>query len=164
MEAIEELGMPRLKSTRPVPTFKGQLILGDPENKHGNTLFIDVERYPKTMVRKPPPARSYAVQKTDSTQSSTTMISSALMEEVASGDNFGGLHTERLYEVEDPDVSGGKRTVKSEELAKGYEYGRTAVPISDSDWNVLKLETSAGLQIIGFIPIDNVSPKLTRDV
>jgi ATP-dependent DNA helicase 2 subunit 2 len=38
-----------------------------------------------------------------------------------------------------------------EELEKGYEYGRTAVHIAESDLNVVKLETDPGLQLIGFV-------------
>ena len=50
----------------------------------------------------------------------------------------------------------GKLEVDRDELAKGYEYGRTAVHISESDENVTKLETFSEFTIIGFIPWDKV--------
>ena len=59
----------------------------------------------------------------------------------------------RTYQVRDDDAPGGKRDVEYDELAKGYAYGSTAVPIAESEWNVTKLETQAGLEIIGFIPL-----------
>lgn len=63
----------------------------------------------------------------------------------------------RTYKVNDASIPGGKRTVEREELAKGYEYGRTAVHLSESDENVTKLETTEGFEIVGFVPIDKVS-------
>jgi ATP-dependent DNA helicase 2 subunit 2 len=62
----------------------------------------------------------------------------------------------RTYQVIDEEAPGGKRDVDREELAKGYEYGRTAVRISESDENVTKLETKAALEIIGFVPMAKV--------
>ena len=164
VQAVEELGQPRKKSTRPVALFKGQLTLGDPGNKYGNTLSIDVERYPRIMVRKPPSSSKFVVRKEgeEATGSSTTMMPDFDGDEEEAG--FDNVRAGRIYEVEDASVLGGKRTVPFEELAKGYEYGRTAVPISESDWNLTRLETKAGLEIVGFIPNDNVSlisPRLT---
>ena len=151
-EAIEELDEPRKKKTRPTPTFKGQLMLGDPDNKYGNTMFIDIERYPKTMVQKSPSATTYFVRNPESNQSSTT-----LMQDASGVDQLVNPGREMIYEVEDPKAPNGKCRVPFEELAKGYDYGRSAVPISDSDWSVTKLETKTGLQILGFVPMEKVS-------
>ena len=62
----------------------------------------------------------------------------------------------RTYQVVDEEAPGGKRDVDRDDLAKGYEYGRTAVHISESDENVTKLETQAGLEIVGFVPWSSV--------
>ena len=43
-----------------------------------------------------------------------------------------------------------------EELAKGYEYGRTAVHISETDQNITILETFAALDLVGFVQSDQV--------
>ena len=164
-QATEELGTPRLKSTRPVPSYKDQLTLGNP-NEYDSAMCIDVERYPRTAIRRPASASQF-VQRSDlsdghkSTQSSATIIPNH-------GDNESGAFTNhhtglttvrnaRTYQVVDEAAPGGKRDVDQSELAKGYEYGRTAVPISESDESVTKLETQAGLEIIGFIPWTNVS-------
>lgn len=121
-------------------------------------MCIDVERYPRTMIAKAPTASSFAL-KSDMTQDVTMGGTS---DAVATGDSAsadGGLtavHQARMYEVKDEDAPGGKRDVNREDLAKGYEYGRTAVYISESDLNVTKLETKAGLDIVGFVPTDSV--------
>ena len=60
-EAIEQLEIPRLKETRAVPSYRGTLTLGDTE-AYDATLTIDVERYPCTMVAKPPTASSFVVR------------------------------------------------------------------------------------------------------
>ncbi len=152
--------MPRLKSTRPVNSYKGQLTLGDPE-QYKSALCIDVERYPRTMIRRPLTASRF-VQRSNFSNGTSSMQSSAtiLPEGEASGSAFPNLtpndlttvRNARTYQVPDENAPGGKRDVDRDNLAKGYDYGRTAVHISESDLNVTKLETQAGLEIIGFIP------------
>ena len=213
-QAVEELGIPRLKQTRPVPSYKGQLTLGNP-NQYDSAMCIDVsvsfttvygsvfenmnrilvctqglivclhplnyasncsgwmadnflkvERYPRTYVRAPPSASQF-VQRLDlsnghaSTQSSATVIPEG--DDVHIGpsrqptSNLTNVRNARTYQVSDEEAPGGKRDVDRDDLAKGYEYGRTAVHISESDENVTKLETHAVFEIIGFIPWANVS-------
>ncbi|SLM37327.1 ku family dna [Lasallia pustulata] len=159
-QAIEELGIPRLKATRPVQSYKGQLTLGDPM-QYETAMCIDVERYPRTAIRRPPSASQF-VQRSDlsnghgSTQSSATIRgdgdggeSSAAM---LNPNGLTSVKNARTYQVIDEEAPGGKRDVERDELAKGYEYGRTAVHISETDENVTKLETQAGLEFIGFVP------------
>ena len=164
-QAIEELGTPRLKMTRPVPSYKGQITLGDPEH-YDSALCIDVERYPKVMIRRPLSASQY-VQRTDLSNDHTSNQSSATILPDGDGRESGipgvdpngltSVKNARTYQVIDEDAPGGKRDVSRDDLAKGYEFGRTAVHISESDLNVTKLETQAGLEIIGFVPWSTVS-------
>lgn len=183
-QAIEELGTPRLKSTRPVPSYKGQLTLGNPETSDA-AMCIDVERYPRIMVRRPA-AASNVFQPSDkgkaSAQSSSTVQNGTHLDAkpsdakpsdatpsdaTPSGAKPPGAKpsdakpsdapsSSRMYQVEDAKAEDGKRRVSREDLARGYEYGRTAVHISESDLNVTKLETQAGLEIMGFVPQANV--------
>lgn len=159
-QAIEELGTPRLKVTRPVPSYKGQLTLGDPEH-YDSGLCIDVERYPKVMIRRPLSASQY-VQRADLSNDHASAESSAtLLTDVSAPgvdpNSLTSVRNARTYQVIDEDAPGGKRDVSRDDLAKGYEYGRTAVHISESDLNVTKLETQAGLEVIGFVPWSTVS-------
>ena len=163
-QAIEELGVPRLKATRPVNSYKGQLTLGDPQ-QYDSALCIDVERYPRTMIRRPLTASRFA-QRTNlsdgnaSAQSSATVLPEGDGSESAfpklNPDELTNVKNTRAYQVADENAAGGKRDVDRDNLAKGYEYGRTAVHISESDQNVTRLENQAGLEIIGFIPWDTV--------
>ena len=164
-QAIEELGTPRLKTTRPVPSYKGQITLGDPE-QYDSALCIDVERYPRVMVRRPLAASQY-VQQADLSNDQVSTQSSATVLPDADGGDLGPTHSDghslapvrsaRIYQIIDEEAPGGKREVNRDDLAKGYEYGRTAVHISESDLNVTKIETQAGFEIIGFIPWSTVS-------
>jgi ATP-dependent DNA helicase 2 subunit 2 len=73
------------------------------------------------------------------------------------GVEFTAIRQTRAYKVNDPSAPGGKRDVEYDTLAKGYQYGRTAVPISESEHNITKLETVKGFSIVGFVDADKVS-------
>ncbi|KAK6344565.1 ATP-dependent DNA helicase II subunit 2 [Orbilia brochopaga] len=135
-EAIEEIQRPRIKRTRPVASFKGHLIIGDDSGTSNSTLVIDIERYPRTMVAKPPSASSFAVP----------------TQETSNSDTLQKIRSTRTYQVEDDNAPGKSIDIERDDMAKGYLYGRTIVPISAEDQEVVKFETTASLQIIGFIP------------
>lgn len=132
-EAISYLDIPRLKATRPYKSYDGPLTLGDPE-QHPDAMSISVERYFKTHKAPIPPA-SKVFKDGDNT---------AHMD-------YAAVKNARTYKVDDPSAPGGKRDVEFDSLAKGYEYGRTAVHISESEYNITKIETTKCFTIIGFI-------------
>lgn len=72
------------------------------------------------------------------------------------GVEFTAVRQTRAYKVNDPSAPGGKRDVEYDTLAKGYQYGRTAVPISESEHNITKLETVKSFSIVGFVDADKV--------
>ena len=166
-QAVEELYIPRVKSVKPVVSYKGELTLGDPKDFE-STMRIGVERYPRTMIARPPAASQYVVRtKTTSAdgenenihseQSSVTLGNERQKhEESSTGEGLAAVKNTRKYQVEDETVPGSKKDVDVEDLAKGYEYGRTAVHISESDLNVTTFETIPGFEIIGFIPQEKV--------
>ena len=160
-EAIGELGTPRLKTTKPVPSYRGQLTLGEPD-KYDSAMCIDVERYPRVMIRRPATASSFVLRtgipnSDTSTQSSATIQPDSNGIDGDSSNPLAHIHNQRSYQVIDENAVGGKRDVQREDLAKGYEYGRTAVHISESELNVTKMETLASFTILGFIPKARVS-------
>lgn len=153
-QATEELDTPRVKVVRGIPSFRGELKLGDP-TRYDTALRIQVERYYRTYAARPPTASSFVAKTSeeDSAQSSATVAAS---QGASVDENLVSVRNARTYHVSDPSAPGGKREFEREELAKGYEYGRTAVHISESDENITKLETDAGLELIGFIQNDRV--------
>jgi ATP-dependent DNA helicase 2 subunit 2 len=147
-QAVDELGIPRVKSTKPTPNYKGFLTLGNPE-EYDTALAIDVERYPKTMLATAPSASKFVI-KSDHGASQATMTDGD--ETVnGSGEGLAAVRNAMNYQVDDPNAPGGKKDIDRDELSKGYEYGRTAVHISESDRNVTTYETTPGLDIIGFV-------------
>ncbi|EPS42810.1 hypothetical protein H072_3234 [Dactylellina haptotyla CBS 200.50] len=88
------------------------------------------------MVAKPPSASSFAVS----------------TEETSVGDGLQKIRNTRTYQVEDDGAPGKSVDIDREEMAKGYLYGRTIVPISAEDQEIVKFETFTSLKIIGFIP------------
>lgn len=112
-------------------------------------------------VRRPLTASQY-VQRSDqldtNTQSTGKILPDADVEMTDAGNNdLTNVKSSRTYQVLDEEAPGGKRDVSRDDLAKGYEYGRTAVHINETDENVTKLETQAALELVGFIPWANVS-------
>jgi ATP-dependent DNA helicase 2 subunit 2 len=154
-EAIDELQTPRTKPVRPTPSYKGFLTLGNVE-LHDTAMIIDVERYPKVMVAPAPSASKFVVRggAHDATQSSANMLGGGNGTE---GDGLAAIHNARTYQINDENAPGGKRDLEREELSKGYEYGRTAVHISESDQNVTTFETKPCLDIVGFVNKNQVS-------
>lgn len=118
-----------------------------------------MKRFPKTKVAKPVSATSVTVPTGAANGGASTQSTNTLPGDVEMTDApgaFAGVKTSRSYEVKDPSHELGVRTVEREDLAKGFEYGRSAVPVSESDENVTKLETTKSFSIIGFVPIDKV--------
>ena len=148
-EAIDGLSRPALKVVRPTPTYRGQLRLGDP-TQYDTALYIDVERYIKVSVRRPPTASAHVVKPS----------SDAEEDEL---DGLTTIHHLHKYKIKGDEYEGGAKVVEREELAKGYEYGRTAVSISESEQNITKYETEAAYDILGFIPADNVERYMLMD-
>jgi ATP-dependent DNA helicase 2 subunit 2 len=153
-QATEELDTPRVKVVRGIPSFRGELKLGDP-TQYDTALRIQVERYYRTYAARPPTASSFVVKSSgeESAQSSATVSAG---QGASIDENLVSVRNARTYHVNDPSAAGGKREFERDELAKGYEYGRTAVHISESDENITKLETDAGLELIGFVQNDRV--------
>ncbi|KAJ5989312.1 hypothetical protein N7481_004522 [Penicillium waksmanii] len=145
-EAIAELETPRIKAVNPMPSFKGMLRLGDSQ-KYDTAVQIPVERYPRTYVARPPSASSFVpVSKTTQEEEGD--------QKPSHGDALTAVRMARTYQVDDPSAVGGKVDVERDDLAKGYEYGRTAVHISQIDENITRLDTFACLDLIGFISQD----------
>ncbi|KAI1772362.1 ATP-dependent DNA helicase II subunit 2 [Hypoxylon cercidicola] len=150
-EAIAELEIPRLKPVRPYKTYDGLLTLGNPEI-HPDAMSIGVERYFKTHKATVPPASRVVL--------SSQAAEDDEMEGVEPTGAFAAVKNARTYKVNDPEAPGGKRDVEFESLAKGYEYGRTAVHISESEYNITKIETTKSFTILGFIHQERYDPFL----
>lgn len=146
------MDIPRIKVTKSMPSFKGFLHLGD-ATKYETALRIPVERYFRTYVAKPPSASSFVIRSATQGEDGDAPAASQ-----APGDeSLTTVRTSRTYQITDESAPGGKVDVERDDLAKGYEYGRTAVHISQTDENITNLETFAGMDIIGFVQSDKVS-------
>jgi ATP-dependent DNA helicase 2 subunit 2 len=131
-EVISSIAYPRVKKVRPVPSYRGVLTIGHGEDAVG----IDVERYPRTKKCSAPSASKY--------------VDSKDVNGAANADIQGGhVALQRTYKINKGEKE--EMEVERRELDKAYHYGSTIVPISDSDQDVIKLETEAELSIIGFV-------------
>jgi ATP-dependent DNA helicase 2 subunit 2 len=136
-----------------MPSFKGFLSLGD-SSRYETALRIPVERYFRTYVAKPPSASSFALRSAGGQGQEEPETGAG--QSTSGGEALTAVRMSRTYQINDESAPGGKVDVERDDLAKGYEYGRTAVHISQTDENITTLETFAGLEIIGFIHKDKV--------
>lgn len=148
-EAVAALDLPRVKTTKPYKTYDGPLTLGDPD-LHPDAMSISVERYFKT--HKAPIPSASRVHSTRASGGPSQDDGDQM--EVAK--EFAAVKNARTYKVDDPSAPGGKRDVEFSSLAKGYEYGRTAVHISETEYNITKIETTKCFTIVGFIHQEKV--------
>ncbi|CAI7665480.1 unnamed protein product [Penicillium bialowiezense] len=145
-QAVSELEIPRVKATKSMPTFKGRLTLGN-SDEYESAMHIPVERFFRTYVAKPTSASSFVIRSGPGTGQDPTQGSQA----PNAGDPLTAVRTSRTYQISDESAPGGKVDVERDDLAKGYEYGRTAVAIDQADESVTNLQTFAGLDLIGFV-------------
>ncbi|KAE8350802.1 ATP-dependent DNA helicase II subunit 2 [Aspergillus coremiiformis] len=156
-QAVAELDVPRVKTIKSMASFKGYLQLGNPE-EYDSAVRIPVERYYRTYVARPPTASSFVLRSEPGAgkEAESSDTAAAIKEsQSADADALTSVRTMRMYQVEDKSAPGGKIDVERDDLAKGYEYGRTAVHISETDENITILETFAGLELMGFIQSDH---------
>jgi len=154
-QAVEELAIPRIKPVRPFKSYDGPLTLGDPE-EYPNALSIPVERYFKTKLAHPPSASTVVVNNAPG-RSQVDEDDEAIED---NGNGLAAVKQVRAYRVNDPDAPGGKRDVDFDSLERGYEYGRTVVPIGQEDESITNLQTKKSFTILGFIPFESVSASL----
>ncbi|CAL5872682.1 uncharacterized protein PFLUO_LOCUS6948 [Penicillium psychrofluorescens] len=153
-QAITELELPRIKVTKSMPSFKGFLQLGN-SNDYDTAVRIPVERYFRTYVAKPPSASSFVLRSGASAgqeeSGSSATVTAPGASQPSEENTLTAVRMSRTYQIKDDSAPGGKGDVERDDLAKGYEYGRTAVHISQIDENITTLETFAGLELIGFV-------------
>lgn len=140
-KARELLSLPKTKSVRPVTTFRGNLVLGDPYDQSDNcsSLVIPIYVFNKTAEFKPP---------------SASMWNSKGM-----SDHSVTRNTEYLYRVNENDVNDVENLpeeVSRDELVKAYYYGRKLVPVYADDEKMWELKTEKCFDIIGFVSAKDV--------
>ena len=143
-EVIASIDYPRVKKVRPVPSYRGLLTIGAPD-QFDDAIAIDVERYPRTKRAAAPSATKY-VPPQDAEKEPAREGGVAIQ--------GGSVVLQRTYKIK---RDGNEVEVEKEDLDKAYLYGRTIVNISDADLNLTKLQTDAELGIIGFVEKAGVS-------
>lgn len=160
-QAVEELSIPRPKAPpRSMNTFKGgHLSLGDTEN-YDTALSINVQRFYRTYQARAPTASAFTVAVKDEDENPTASgASKEAKPDQGAHQSLAPVKHSMTWSVPDQEASEGKRDVEKDVCVTAYEYGRTAVPISQADENITKLETTIGLQLLGFLSADKVLEK-----
>ena len=141
-EVYESLAIPSPRNVRPMASYKGDLTLGD-SIKYADALELYVERYPCTKMDTPRTASQYSIPASIANSSQKVSISQA--KEIAIQTNE--VLMEKTYKVSDKE----DLEVNASELERGYQYGRTIVPMGELDEEILRIQSDTSLQIVGFI-------------
>jgi len=152
-EAVEELAIPRIKPIRPYRSYEGLLTLGNPD-QYESAISFHVERWTKTKVAIVPSASTVTVAHGPGGSSQTQTLDGEDVE--MGGTELSNIKNTRTYFVKDPNAPGGKRDVPADEIERGYLYGETAVPFSESDYTVIRFDAKKSFTILGFIPYSSV--------
>jgi len=134
-EALDILNEFRTKDIRSTTLIRGPLTLGNPPNSLEMTCWV----YTKTKELTLPSAKKY----------------SAVSEAAAGNDDEKtfAVDMERVYTIKMNTKEGEKDVeVGSENLVKGYRYGKSIVPFSNIDEEQLALQNEKGLTILYFFP------------
>ncbi|TPX69665.1 hypothetical protein SpCBS45565_g02344 [Spizellomyces sp. 'palustris'] len=144
-EASELLERLRSKSVKPVTVFRGPLTLGDPESHPAESLEIPVWVYNKTAEMKLPSAKKWSA------------LAEAISEGERNGATYGAVEMQRTYKpaLGDADLqkdqNGQDKSISKDDLVRAYRYGKSLVPFSSEDEEAMKLRTSKGMSILGFV-------------
>ncbi|KAL2315645.1 hypothetical protein POMI540_1105 [Schizosaccharomyces pombe] len=146
-QIYNNIGKPWVRKVRPVAIFRGTFSIGNRDSKD-TSISIQVERYPRTRLTKPPTSSAFYENDMSKNYECLNIENSNVENKSMESD---AVSTVRSYMVRDPKTNDSFE-VKREDLESGYSYGRTIVPISRSDEDVLALDTIPGYEILGFIP------------
>ncbi|POS88201.1 hypothetical protein EPUL_000345, partial [Erysiphe pulchra] len=152
--AVEQISKPSVKVSKAYVTYEGRLELGDSKKNTNSSIYIDVKRYFKTKKAKPPSASRYVIKAPITEKVNEDQADRVTANDFINSGDLSIVRNARTYKVDDPSGPGGKKDVPIEDLAKGYLYGRTIVPMNEADEGVTKFDTIQSFTIIGFIPCD----------
>ncbi|KAI6246142.1 ATP-dependent DNA helicase II subunit 2 [Erysiphe necator] len=152
--AIQQTSKPSVKTLKAFLTYEGPLVLGDFKKYPDSSISFDVKRYFKTKSAKPPSASQYVIKTPIAANVNDNQVDQATGNKFVNSGDLSIVRNARSYTVNDPLCPGGKKDVSIDDLAKGYLYGRTIVPMNEADEGVTKFDTTQSFTIIGFIPVD----------
>lgn len=145
--------VPRIKPVKPVTTFRGSLTIGD-ETHYKNTVQIPVERYPRTKQARAPGATKFS-----EASEQQTMVAQASQLHRRDGNYQADIpaSTHQVLPARSYKLKDGTEVEDKNLLERGYNYGRTIVPMSRADEEFLKFKTQPGLQVLGFLEAEAAS-------
>ncbi|KAI9329498.1 SPOC like C-terminal domain-containing protein [Obelidium mucronatum] len=160
VEALSLLGSLRARSVRSTTLIRTTMTLGDPFDNIDASLSFSVWGYAKIKEAKLPSAKKWS--KAVNTVGESADVAGELFR--------GDVVMERTYKVKDPnleegDDGTGDQVMDSVELSKddlirAYKYGKDLIPFSEEDRGAMKLKSTKGFSILGFIKSTDITREL----
>ncbi|KAJ3410505.1 X-ray repair cross-complementing protein 5 [Chytridiales sp. JEL 0842] len=154
-EALELLHELRSRSVLIRTVFRGVMSLGNPDpdaQDAKGSLHLRVWAYGKIMPTKLPSSKKYSKVADEA-------------KDVADEGSKGAVEMVRGYKVAEQTLEDGEAgatrlaedvELQKEDLVKAFRYGKDLVPFSEEDMEAMRLETSKGFSILGFVKMGQV--------
>ncbi|KAI8609215.1 SPOC like C-terminal domain-containing protein [Chytriomyces sp. MP71] len=155
-EALALLGELRAKSVKPTTLIRHTLTLGDPFESTDTSISISVWAYAKVKEAKLPSAKKWSRVGAEAVDAAHELFK-------------GEVVMERSYRLKDipvderADMDGESPDdieLSKDDLIRAYKYGKDLIPFSEEDRDAMKLMSSKGFSIIGFVKKSEVSREL----
>ncbi|KAI8576665.1 hypothetical protein K450DRAFT_256125 [Umbelopsis ramanniana AG] len=144
-DAVDMLSTFKVKTVNPTPVFRGELLLGDAAAHPLESLSVPVFMYARTYEAKLPTAKKW------SALSDTHAGEQALTHDVGK---------EVSYKIKGSNKQANGATeqgnINSYDLEHAYPFGKSLVVITAEDEKFMKIETKAGMFILGFLSASSI--------
>ncbi|KAI8082883.1 SPOC like C-terminal domain-containing protein [Halteromyces radiatus] len=157
-EAYENAKGMKTKEIKPMPSYRGFLYLGDPRMYDQRALSININMFPLTSVAHPPAAKKWSTL-SDLVQNKNNDASSSprhLTHAVNMIRKYRLKDTGNNTDTQQPAHDDSFLDVDPNTLEKVYPFGKTLVKITAEEEEYLRIQTTPGMWIIGFLGKDAV--------
>ncbi|KAK9453450.1 SPOC like C-terminal domain-containing protein [Dipodascopsis uninucleata] len=145
-EVLPDLELPNIRKVKSIISYSGTLTIGDSSRFPQDTLVIPVERYPRVKKASPPSSCAYIERDHEAKAVSRHIAYEVFLSADEAEQKVSSIGEEQKHPKKDI------VKVEPEELQKGYLYGRTIVPITVEDQQLLSFHSTKSLDLVGFIP------------
>ncbi|CAO3668533.1 unnamed protein product [Umbelopsis ramanniana] len=168
-DAVDMLSTFKVRTVNPTPVFRGELLLGDPAAHPPESLSVPVFMYARTYEAKLPTAKKWSAL--SDTQAGGQSLTHDVGKEVSykvKGSNKeanGGGDSEAQTaesvvngsaEASTSEAAADLGNINSYDLEHAYPFGKSLVVITAEDEKFMKIETKAGMFILGFLSASSI--------
>jgi ATP-dependent DNA helicase 2 subunit 2 len=170
-DAVDMLSTFKVKTVNPTPVFRGELLLGDAAAHPLESLSVPVFMYARTYEAKLPTAKKWSALSDMNTgeQPLTHDVGKEVSYKIKGSNKQanGNGNGDSEAQTAESDLNGSAEAstskgvteqgnINSYDLEHAYPFGKSLVVITEEDEKFMKIETKAGMFILGFLSASSV--------